>query len=107
MEAHLPVCAHRMDDTDQQLQSDHKNPVAAHGNTPVHLFVVNDKQLKDGGGQCRDREGEKKMRRAHGKQCKYNNVFMITCGNLPILSLKLEYKTLHILSLASVSPLIL
>lgn len=51
MGAHLPVCANWMDDTDYQLQSDHKNPLAGHGNPPVHLVVVNDEQLKDGGGQ--------------------------------------------------------
>lgn len=44
MDAHLPVCANRMDDTDRQLQNDHKNPLAGHGNAPVYLVVVNDEQ---------------------------------------------------------------
>lgn len=51
MEAHLLVCANGMDDTDYQLQSDHKNPLAGHGNAPIHLVVVNDEQLEDRGGQ--------------------------------------------------------
>lgn len=50
MEAHLPVCANGMDDTDYQLQSDHENPLPGHGNAPIHLVVVNDEQLKDGRG---------------------------------------------------------
>lgn len=34
-----------MDGADQQLQGDHKDPVAGHGNPPVHLvMVVNDKE---------------------------------------------------------------
>lgn len=51
MESHFPIGANRMYGTDQELQSDHKNSVAGHGNTPVHLAVVDDKQLKDEAGQ--------------------------------------------------------
>lgn len=47
MEAHLPVCANRVDDTDYQLQGDHKNPLTGHGNTPVHLVVINNEELGD------------------------------------------------------------
>ncbi len=61
LDSHLPVCAHRMDDTDQQLQSDHKNPMAGHGDTPVHLVVVNDEQLKRKmEEESKDNEREKK-----------------------------------------------
>lgn len=51
MAAHLPVCANGVDGTDYQLQSDHKNPLAGHCNSPIDLVVVNDEQLKDGRGQ--------------------------------------------------------
>ena len=57
MEARLPVRANGMDDADYQLQRDHQNPLAGDGYAPVHLVVVNDKQLKDG-GQRNERENE-------------------------------------------------
>lgn len=44
--AHLQVCPHGVDDTDYELQGDHQDPLAGHGDTPVHLVVVNDEQLK-------------------------------------------------------------
>lgn len=44
--AHLPVCPDRVDDTDYELQGDHQDPLAGHGDTPVNLVVVNDEQLK-------------------------------------------------------------
>lgn len=51
IQAGSPVCANRMDGADQQLHSDHEDPVAGHGNTPVHMVVVHNKQLESGGGQ--------------------------------------------------------
>lgn len=45
--AHLPVCPDRVDDTDYELQGDDQDPLAGHGNTPVHLVVVNDEQLEN------------------------------------------------------------
>lgn len=47
-EANVPVCANGMDDTDNQLQRDHKNPLGGHGDAPVHLVVVDDEQLRAG-----------------------------------------------------------
>lgn len=44
--AHLPVRSDGVDDTDYELQGDHQDPLAGHGDTPVHLVVVNDEQLK-------------------------------------------------------------
>lgn len=44
--AHLPVSSDGVDDTDYELQGDHQDPLAGHGDTPVHLVVVNDEQLK-------------------------------------------------------------
>lgn len=44
--AHLPVSPDGVDDTDHELQGDHQDPLAGHGDTPVHLVVVNDEQLK-------------------------------------------------------------
>lgn len=44
--AHLPVCPDRVDDTDYELQGDHQDPLTGHGDTPVHLVVVNHEQLK-------------------------------------------------------------
>lgn len=40
--AHLPVRSDGVDDTDYELQGDHQDPLAGHGDTPVHLVVLND-----------------------------------------------------------------
>lgn len=48
VEVHLPIRPYWMDDTDQQLQGDHKNPLTCYSYSPVHLFVINDEQLKPG-----------------------------------------------------------
>lgn len=47
-EADVPVRSNGMDDTDDQLQRDHKNPLGGHGDAPVHLVVVDDEQLRVG-----------------------------------------------------------
>lgn len=43
----VQVRANGVDDADQQLQRDYQNPLAGHGNAPVHLVVVDDEQLRD------------------------------------------------------------
>lgn len=43
----VQVRANGVDDAHQQLQRDDQNPLAGHGDAPVHLVVVDDEQLRD------------------------------------------------------------
>lgn len=81
VEVHLPVRANWMDDTNQQLQGDHKNPVTCYSYSPVHLLVINDEQLE--GGTDRERNWWK-LKKATWELIKmfcfcWTNVCSITC----------------------------